>query len=106
MVRVVSKALGARVIWLPWAAILIAAVAMAGCTSNATAASESNRKLFEKRVGADESKAKAFVDALGSMPFGQRDSYAKDHPAEVRNMALIPDPVLQTKFRNLMTNRG
>ena len=106
MDRVASKALRGPLNPIKWAAILVAALSAIGCASDVSASSEANRKQYEKRVGADETKAKAFVDTLASMSFPQREPYAKEHPTEVRNMALIPDPTLQTKFRNLMTNRG
>ena len=106
MARVASKALRKLSKTLQWAVISITAISAIGCGSDVSASSDANRKQFEKRVGADETKAKAFVDTLASMSFPQREPYAKEHPTEVRNMALIPDPTLQTKFRNLMTNRG
>ena len=77
-----------------------------GCGPGPVASAPANRIAFEKKVGADEGKANAFVAGLAALPFAERADYANSHRADVRNMDLIPDPTLQTKFRNLMTNRG
>ena len=61
---------------------------------------------FEKRVGADEGKAQQFLSTLESQPAAARADYMRAHPDEVSNMAKIPDPALQAKFRGLVTNRG
>jgi len=97
-----AKAVTRALLVLPAALVVLVA---AGCGLG-SAASPANRQAFEKRVGSDESKARAFVASLAGMPFGSRNDYARAHPQDVRNMALVPDPELQTQFRKLMTNRG
>jgi hypothetical protein len=87
-----------------WAAI--AALAAAGCGSHTMANSPSDRLAFERRAGADEGKATAFVNALAALPPTQRGPYMQAHPADVANLAKIPDPELQQKFDSLVRRHG
>lgn len=77
-----------------------------GCGPGPVASAPANRIAFEKRMGSDETKANAFVASLAALPFADRANYAYAHRAEMRNVAMIPDPAIQTKFRKLMSNRG
>jgi hypothetical protein len=84
--------------------VIVAAVASSACGTG-SANSPADRLAFEKRVGADETKARSFVSALKSVPFMERDAYLKSHPTDVRNLALIRDPALQQQFRSLLVSR-
>jgi len=85
-------------------AYLVVTIVVGGCGAGSSS-SPANRAAYEKKVGADETKANAFVASLAAMPFAGRQGYAGAHPDEVRNMMKIPDPALQEKFRGLMLNR-
>lgn len=91
---------------LPMLAALAASIGIVGgCGSASTGLTEADKQAFEKRTGADESKAQEFLKQLEAQPADQRADYMKAHPADVRNMAIVPNRDLQTRFRKLVTNR-
>lgn len=81
------------------------AIFVVGCGSSSTAATVAEKQAFEKKTGGSEAKAAAFVKQLESMPADQRQAYMKQHPDDVRNMAMILDPDVQMKFRKIVENR-
>jgi hypothetical protein len=91
------------------AAITMAAVGVvlvgSGCQSGSEGPSAAEKQAFEKRAGVDETAARAFLRDVEAKPAAERTAYVQQHPKDLRNMALIPDPDLQTKFRKLMLNR-
>jgi hypothetical protein len=78
---------------------------VAGCASSQSGYSEADKQAFEKRTGADEAKGEAFVKQLEGLPPEQRAAYMSAHPADVRNMAIVPNRELQMRFRKLVTNK-
>jgi len=88
-----------------WVAISLATLAMIGCHSAPPSYSSDYKAKFEKRVGADEAKARAFVTSIAGIPAGERADYVRQHPPDAKNLARIPDQALQTRYKSLMLER-
>jgi hypothetical protein len=94
-----KRGIHSRYLWL----VSAIALAAAGCGSRAPSYSPEYKARFEKRMGADEAKARAFVLSLASVPKGKRNAYVRQHWGDAKNLSLIPDQDLQTKYKSLMS---
>ena len=80
----------------------VLAVATIGCKTSTPTYSSEYKTKFEKRVGADETKARAFVNSIAGIAPHDRADYVRSHEADARNLGLIPDQDLQAKYKSLM----
>ena len=88
-----------------WVVFVAAAVATNGCASHPLTYSADYKAKFEKKVGADEQKARAFVADLARVPPSGRVDYVRSHSADARNLARIPDQDLQKQYKDIVLNR-
>ena len=88
-----------------WISCSLLALCGTGCGSSGGGPSKAETAAYENRIGADEGAAGTFVKNLQALPPAQRQAYASQHPADVRNMALVQNQDLQMTFRKLMLNR-
>jgi|GEM_PF-5961619 len=79
---------------------------MTGCGAAKPSYSAEYKAAFEKRVGADEPRARAFVDKLATLPAAQRMEYVRRNFADARNLAKIPDQDLQARYRSVMKSKN
>jgi hypothetical protein len=81
---------------------LVFGIAACGCSSAPSGPSKDYTSKFEKRVGANEQQARAFVDALSRLPAGERKTYVVQHAADARNLARIPNQDLQNQYLEIV----
>jgi hypothetical protein len=75
-----------------------------GCGPKEPTYAPGYKASFEKRVGADEGQAQAFLNTLAATPFAGRGDYVRAHPEEAKNLGKIADRSVQLRYQDLMKN--
>jgi hypothetical protein len=84
---------------------LLVIILLVGCGAAPTQYAPGYKAAFEKKHGGDEAKARTFLEAISSLPPGERKAYIRSHWADTRNLSLIPDQDLQKRYRDLVTGQ-
>ena len=72
------------------------------CSSAPAGPTNDYKSKFEKRVGANEQQAQAFLDALSRLPAEKRKEYVRQHETDAHNLARVADPQIQRRYQDLV----